>query len=188
MCMLGKDLNSFRVSTYEQISVLHYFLYTLYNDFTTVPAGTTGTQGAQLCLKLSLHTRGSESFLLPAPLDYCLFVVYSIWWRVFQFGGDNVGLDGVLRSWIVGEGFNYRRSHQLLVKTTDLPERTGLLWEPSAEIQDQSLVPERYWCRRRFHPYFLRRGGALQPRVRSCQALFKCLDKVGEIPWEIRYM
>ena len=30
MCMLGKDLNSFRVSTYEQISVLHYFLYTLY--------------------------------------------------------------------------------------------------------------------------------------------------------------
>ena len=30
MCMLGTDLNSFRVSTYEQISVLHYFLYTLY--------------------------------------------------------------------------------------------------------------------------------------------------------------
>ena len=30
MCMLGKDLYSFRVSTYEQISVLHYFLYTLY--------------------------------------------------------------------------------------------------------------------------------------------------------------
>ena len=30
MCMLGKDLNCFRVSTYEQISVLHYFLYTLY--------------------------------------------------------------------------------------------------------------------------------------------------------------
>ena len=26
--MLGTDLNSFRVSTYEQISVLHYFLYT----------------------------------------------------------------------------------------------------------------------------------------------------------------
>ena len=30
MHMLGKVLNSFRVSTYEQISVLHYFLYTLY--------------------------------------------------------------------------------------------------------------------------------------------------------------
>ena len=30
VCMLGKELNSFRVSTYEQISVLHYFLYTLY--------------------------------------------------------------------------------------------------------------------------------------------------------------
>ena len=28
--MLGTDLNSFRVSTHEQISVLHYFLYTLY--------------------------------------------------------------------------------------------------------------------------------------------------------------
>ena len=28
--MLGKDLNKFRVSTYKQISVLHYFLYTLY--------------------------------------------------------------------------------------------------------------------------------------------------------------
>ena len=30
--MLGKDLKSFRVSTYEQISVLHYFLYTLYYE------------------------------------------------------------------------------------------------------------------------------------------------------------
>ena len=30
MDMLGKYLNSFRVSTYEHISVLHYFLYTLY--------------------------------------------------------------------------------------------------------------------------------------------------------------
>ena len=31
--MLEKDLNSFRVSSYKQISVLHYFLYTLYLKF-----------------------------------------------------------------------------------------------------------------------------------------------------------
>ena len=76
---------------------------------------------------------------------------------------DNAGVGWVWRSWFVEESFYFARSHQLRVRTTELPScardgEDGLDPERlSAETWDQVAVPEKD-CWRRLRPFPLRSG------------------------------